>query len=238
MKATDQHSQVLKTPASAPPMSQSQLSSGFFLTQITLRILALAFTVAAISLMVTSGQSVFIYGVVFQARFSYSFAFRYKVGADAAVCALSLLSLILVCAMSRPKSNPSSHFFLFLHDLLLVGGLYKQSVPFCENKHGITRLTGCLSWSWKKAKITSRPELIFDCICTRFASANDIRMCSSHCNWLCGSIWQKETGWMPICGKLGRFCDRVMYSVILSILAFFCFLLLIIMAANRLKYHP
>ncbi|KAK3039125.1 hypothetical protein RJ639_028871 [Escallonia herrerae] len=336
MMASDHHSQVLKTPASPPPMSQSQLPSGFFLTQITLRILALAFTVAAISLMVTSGQSVFIYGVVFQARFSYSFAFRYKVGADAAVCALSLLSLILVCAMSRPKSNPSSHFFLFLHDLVLlvltISGCAAATAIGYVGRFGKRRqkLTKQYSIKGKSTSFTLRvlespapttssssqrrffkAQLALRVLAIAFTSAAIIMMVKSKesvsilgtvlqarytyssafrfklgadavvCTLSLFSLiplyvfsrpksdprnyfylllpdlifmvlmisgcaaataigyvghhGQSQTGWMPICGQVNNFCDKVMLSIVSSYLAFLCFLVLTIMAAYKLK---
>lgn len=48
----------------------------FFSAQVTLRVLAIAVTVPAISLMVNSSQSVVLFGFTFEARYSYSSALK------------------------------------------------------------------------------------------------------------------------------------------------------------------
>jgi membrane-anchored glycerophosphoryl diester phosphodiesterase (GDPDase) len=48
----------------------------FFSAQVTLRVLAIALTVPAISLMVNSSQSVVMFGFTFEARYSYSSALK------------------------------------------------------------------------------------------------------------------------------------------------------------------
>ncbi|KAA8530070.1 hypothetical protein F0562_004779 [Nyssa sinensis] len=93
---------------------------GFYMTQVMLRLLAIVFTSAAISVMITSGQTLTMFGISFSARYSYSSAFRFTVGADVVVCCLSLLSLILLHFLSRPNSNPSNFFYLFLHDMVMT----------------------------------------------------------------------------------------------------------------------
>jgi cytochrome b561 len=48
----------------------------FFSAQVTLRVLAIAVTVPAISLMVASGQSIVMFGFTFEAHYSYSSALK------------------------------------------------------------------------------------------------------------------------------------------------------------------
>ncbi|KAI9177673.1 hypothetical protein LWI28_017953 [Acer negundo] len=92
----------------------------FYLTQICLRILAIATTLAAASVMFTSRQSTFIFGTIFEARYSFSSAFKFFAIANAVASAFSFLSLIYILIMCRQHSNPTHYFFLFLHDLLMM----------------------------------------------------------------------------------------------------------------------
>ncbi|XP_050230855.1 CASP-like protein 1F2 isoform X1 [Mercurialis annua] len=89
-----------------------------FMAQLLFRVLAIAFTVASISVMVTSDQTILIFGITTQARYSYSSAFRFLVGAEAVVCGFSVLSLSLLCLMSRSEAILRKNFYLFLHDML------------------------------------------------------------------------------------------------------------------------
>ncbi|KAH7578527.1 hypothetical protein ACOSP7_000163 [Xanthoceras sorbifolium] len=101
----------------ANPMKTQKL---FHLAQICLRISAIATTLAATSVMVTSRQSIAIFGTTFDARYSYSSAFKFFAFANAIACAFSVLSLLYVLILCRQGSNPSHYFFLFLHDLLMM----------------------------------------------------------------------------------------------------------------------
>ncbi|XAR58318.1 hypothetical protein NMG60_11026766 [Bertholletia excelsa] len=103
----------------AVPMS-TQPQRAFFMAQLMLRALALLLSVAAIITMLTNGQNLTIMGIVIEARYNYSSAFRFIVGADAIVCVCSALSMFLVFILSRPKSDPSNYYFLFLHDLVVA----------------------------------------------------------------------------------------------------------------------
>lgn len=95
----------------------------FLIAQATLRVLIIAFIVVAISVMVTSVQSIVLFGFTFKARYSYSSAFKFLVGAEAVVCVFSALSLIFVYILmnrSKPESHLTSYFLLFLHDLVMM----------------------------------------------------------------------------------------------------------------------
>ncbi|XP_050230856.1 CASP-like protein 1F2 isoform X2 [Mercurialis annua] len=91
-----------------------------FMAQLLFRVLAIAFTVASISVMVTSDQTILIFGITTQARYSYSSAFRFLVGAEAVVCGFSVLSLSLLCLMSRSEAILRKNFYLFLHDMAMM----------------------------------------------------------------------------------------------------------------------
>ncbi|CAK9175164.1 unnamed protein product [Ilex paraguariensis] len=180
--------QVLPAPEPVPK-SLSPPPRGFFMAQIGLRILAIAFTLAAICIIVTSAQTVTIFGIDMRASYTYSSAFRFKVGADAVVCACSLLSLIVVCVMNRPKSNTQNYFYTLLHDMVMM----------------VLAISGC-------------------------AAATAIGYV--------GRYGQSQTGWIAICDRVGKFCDKVTLSVSLSYLAVFCLLMLTIMDAYKLKSLP
>ncbi|EEF49379.1 conserved hypothetical protein [Ricinus communis] len=99
----------------------SQPKRIFFMAQVIFRILAIAFAVASISAMVTSDQNVIVFGMDTAARYSYSSAFRFLVGANAVVCGFSVLSLIFVCLMSRrSEAILEKNYYLFLHDMVMM----------------------------------------------------------------------------------------------------------------------
>ncbi|KAJ7971723.1 CASP-like protein [Quillaja saponaria] len=94
----------------------------FFIAQFILRFLAIIFTVTSISVMVTSRQSVKIFGFNIEARFYYSSANKFLVGVEAVVCAFSVLTLVLVLyyLLRRGGFQPRSYFFLFMHDMVMM----------------------------------------------------------------------------------------------------------------------
>ncbi|CAK7328375.1 unnamed protein product [Dovyalis caffra] len=104
------------SPGGRSTPSQSKGRS-FFMAQITLRSLAIAFTVTAIPIMVTAEQPVSLLGMNFTPRYSQSSAMKFLLGADATVCAFSVLSLLFVGLLSRSGSQPINYFFLYLHDM-------------------------------------------------------------------------------------------------------------------------
>ncbi|KAK4754841.1 hypothetical protein SAY87_008598 [Trapa incisa] len=100
--------------------SQSQLSRSFFLAQSTLRALAAACTLAALCIMVTSEESVLVFGIHVVARYNYTSACRYLMGVNSVVFGFSLLSLAFLCCLKWSKSNSRHYFVLFLHDLVIT----------------------------------------------------------------------------------------------------------------------
>ncbi|XP_057982606.1 CASP-like protein 1F2 [Malania oleifera] len=176
--ASEKHPSLLQDP-STPQRS-------FFFPQLALRILAFAAAFAAIFVLHASGQSVTIAGVELTAKYYYSSAFKFLLGADVAACALSLLSLFFVCVFRHTQTKPKNYFFLILHDMVAMVLLMAGS-----------------------------------------AAATAIGYV--------GHNGQDQTAWIAICDQVGKFCMRVLISIILSYLAFACFFLLAILSAHKLK---
>ncbi|CAA2994684.1 CASP-like protein 1F2 [Olea europaea var. sylvestris] len=169
-----------------PPKMATKSSKTFFVAQMSLRMVVVAFTLAGAITMVTSEQSVTIFGIVMQARYTYSSAFRFKVIADSVVCAISLLSVLLVYSFSHRKSNTNNYFFLLCHDMVNM----------------IVLISGCAA-------------------STAIGSV--------------GKYGQSQTGWIKICDRVDKFCDRILVSIALSYLASISLFVLTIMGAYKLK---
>ncbi|KAF8037006.1 hypothetical protein BT93_B0048 [Corymbia citriodora subsp. variegata] len=91
--------------------------------QICLRILSIATTLAATSVMVTCRQSITVFGIRIDARYSYSSALKFFALANTIASAFSMMSLILLIVFTHPRGlrKPSNFFFfLFLHDLWMM----------------------------------------------------------------------------------------------------------------------
>ncbi|CAM8959266.1 unnamed protein product [Rhodiola kirilowii] len=101
------------------PMSDRSDKRMFF-WQIVLRVLAIVFSASAIGVIVTSEQSVLVYGIEFDAKYTYSAAFKFLVGADGVICACAILSLITVISWGPPKPDHKYHFAVFFHDLVMM----------------------------------------------------------------------------------------------------------------------
>lgn len=116
----------------------------FFMTQIMLRILAIAFSLAAISLMIANTQTVLVFFVQMKATYSSSSAWRFLFGANIVTCILSVLSLIFVCLISRSASSHMKYFLLFLHDMvtmvLLISGCAAGTAIGYVGKYGESKM--------------------------------------------------------------------------------------------------
>ncbi|KAK9749959.1 hypothetical protein RND81_02G161800 [Saponaria officinalis] len=101
--------------------SANNLSKGMFIAQVVLRSVTGMLAFVATMVMVKSSQSTMIFGIEFQAKFSYASAFRFFVGINIAICAASLISLIAICIFFNGPKSKSNHFFaLFLHDMTVM----------------------------------------------------------------------------------------------------------------------
>ncbi|KAJ6691248.1 CASP-LIKE PROTEIN 1F2 [Salix koriyanagi] len=110
----------LKAKSQQGMSTPSQPQRMFFMAQITLRILAIVFTVAAIPIMVTAKEPLSFIGLSIEPSYSQSSAMKFLLGADAIVCAFSVLSLLFVWTLSRSASPTTNYFFLILHDMVMM----------------------------------------------------------------------------------------------------------------------
>ncbi|KAK4395554.1 CASP-like protein 1F1 [Sesamum angolense] len=99
-----------------PPKSQKL----FILTQIPLRILAAAVTLAATSITLTNKQTAVIYGIQIDARYSYSPALKFFAYANLIACAFAVLSLFLALILRNKAVDSTYYFYMFLHDLVMT----------------------------------------------------------------------------------------------------------------------
>ncbi|KAK4483246.1 hypothetical protein RD792_010430 [Penstemon davidsonii] len=53
-----------------------------------------------------------------------------------------------------------------------------------------------------------------------------------------GRFGQQKTGWISICDRVQKFCDKIMVSIVLSFLAVIFLLLLTVTSAYKLKSLP
>ncbi|KAL3653883.1 hypothetical protein CASFOL_003564 [Castilleja foliolosa] len=169
-----------------PRIGSQNSKSFFFFAQLALRIVVIAFTLAGAIIMVTSQQTVSIFGIALKASYSYSSSFRFNVVANSIVCGLVVLSMVLVITLNHPKWNPKNHFYLFLLDMVSLLVLLSGS--------SAAMAIGYL-----------------------------------------GRFGQSKTGWMPVCDRVPKFCDKIILSIVSSFVAVICLLVLTIMSAHKLK---
>ncbi|XP_060171313.1 CASP-like protein 1F1 [Lycium barbarum] len=89
-------------------------------TQIMLRIMATAFTLASTWIILTSKQTVTVFGIEMDARYSYSPIFKFFAFANIIGCAFSVMSLFLVSVLGHKGLDPKNYFYMFVHDLLAM----------------------------------------------------------------------------------------------------------------------
>ncbi|PWA87805.1 CASP-like protein [Artemisia annua] len=92
----------------------------FMASQIWLRIVAAATSIAAAILIFKSRESKVLFGTDVDARYSYSPAFKFFAMMNVVACGFSVVSLLPVFTLGRKFSSSINYFFLFLHDLLLT----------------------------------------------------------------------------------------------------------------------
>ncbi|KAK5782954.1 CASP-like protein 1F1 [Gossypium arboreum] len=89
--------------------------------QICLRIVAISTAFAATWTIVNAKETVVVFGLQFDARYTYSSAFKFFAFANAIACGFTSLSLMFVLLIFRHgRFTPSNFFFLFLHDLFMM----------------------------------------------------------------------------------------------------------------------
>ncbi|XP_009618377.1 CASP-like protein 1F1 [Nicotiana tabacum] len=164
-----------------PPLKSDKC---FIITQILLRILAAAFTLAAACSMFTSKETVNVFNTQMDARYSYSPALKFFAFANIIGCAFSILSLFLASIFCRKGLHPKNYFYVFLHDMMLMALL----------------LAGT-------------------------AAATTIGYV--------GKYGENQSGWMPICDSVPKFCHKVIESIIFGYFGVIFYLCLTIISANQ-----
>ncbi|XP_022776362.1 CASP-like protein 1F1 [Durio zibethinus] len=100
-----------------PPLITRKLALG---AQICLRVVAVGTALAATWMIVTSKETVVVFGLSLHARYSYSSAFKFFAFANALACGFTLLSIFFVFFFGRHGLTPTNKFLLFLHDLFMM----------------------------------------------------------------------------------------------------------------------
>ncbi|XP_055827577.1 CASP-like protein 1F1 [Solanum dulcamara] len=88
--------------------------------QILLRIFAIGFTLTAACIIHNSKQTLIIFTVETDARYTYSPALKFFAYANMIGCAFSILSLFLVSIFGRKSLHPHKYFYLFFHDMIMM----------------------------------------------------------------------------------------------------------------------
>ncbi|KAG9446270.1 hypothetical protein H6P81_012398 [Aristolochia fimbriata] len=107
-----------------PPQKTKRL---FLVTQVLIRAAASGASLAAALIMATNKEKKTVYGFEMEAKYTYSSAFRFLVGANIAACAYSLASLPFVLMLTANRSRQRCFFCLFLLDLMVMGLLTAAS---------------------------------------------------------------------------------------------------------------
>ncbi|KAK1282902.1 hypothetical protein QJS10_CPB22g00582 [Acorus calamus] len=96
----------------------NKVQRNYVMTQVALRTLAFISTLSAALVMVTNEQHKVVLGLSWNARYTYSAAFRFLVYANSIACAYSILSLPLLVRSASKK--PLLLFFLDLVVTMLL----------------------------------------------------------------------------------------------------------------------
>ncbi|KAL4351287.1 hypothetical protein GQ457_06G036390 [Hibiscus cannabinus] len=155
-----------------------------FCAQIGLRIMAMSTAFAATWTIVTAKQTLVIFGMQFDARYTYSSAFKFFAFANAFACCFTFISLMFVFFSLRRGLSPSSFFLLFLHDLFMM-------------------------------------SLVLSGVAAGTAIG------------YVGQYGNSHAGWMEICDRLKKYCERVTTSVLLSYLSVICLVVLTVISAGK-----
>ncbi|XP_010438928.1 PREDICTED: CASP-like protein 1F1 [Camelina sativa] len=102
--------------------------------QVSMRVLAFGAAMASLLVMITNREVASVYGIAFEAKYSYSSAFRYLVYAQIAICGATFFTLVWACLAVRRRGLV---FALFLFDLLTtITAISAFSAAFAEGYIG------------------------------------------------------------------------------------------------------
>ncbi|WOH10678.1 hypothetical protein DCAR_0730148 [Daucus carota subsp. sativus] len=87
--------------------------------QVSLRIMAMAASLAAASIVLSSNQTVVIYGITAHVKYSYSPTYEFLAAANLIACVLSAISVLILYIIGK-YAKSVNYFFFFLHDLVVM----------------------------------------------------------------------------------------------------------------------
>ncbi|KAK1363314.1 hypothetical protein POM88_038875 [Heracleum sosnowskyi] len=87
--------------------------------QISLRIMAMAATLAAAWIVLSSKETVIIYGITADVKYNYSPTYKFFAAANLTACVLSLASVVLFYIIGK-TSKSVNYFIFFVHDLVVM----------------------------------------------------------------------------------------------------------------------
>ncbi|KAK1376086.1 hypothetical protein POM88_032279 [Heracleum sosnowskyi] len=107
--------------------------------QIFLRFMAMATTLAASVIVLSSEETVVVFGLTAVAKYSYSPTYKFFAAANLIACSFSAISLLLFYIMGKTLKS-INYFFFFLHDVvvmtLLVAGCSAATAMGYLGKYG------------------------------------------------------------------------------------------------------
>ncbi|CAA7038976.1 unnamed protein product [Microthlaspi erraticum] len=157
--------------------------------QVSMRVLVIGTALTSMGLMITNHEVASVYGISFDAKYSYSAAFRYLVYAKIAISVTTLVTLVWACLAVR---RAGLVFVLFFLDLLMT--LTAMSAFSASMTEGMT-----------------------------------------------GKYGNTHAGWLPICGYVHRYCNRVTLSLAMSFASFVLLFILLLLTVSKafaaLRHH-
>ncbi|RAL39064.1 unnamed protein product [Cuscuta campestris] len=112
----------------------------FSAAQVVLRLAATAVTLAATWAVLTSNQTATVYGIQFEARYSYTPILKFFLIANIVGCGFSFLSVFVAFVLDKMADNTSNYFSIFVLDLivmaLLLSGCAAASAIGYVGKYG------------------------------------------------------------------------------------------------------
>ncbi|XP_051136296.1 CASP-like protein 1F2 [Andrographis paniculata] len=124
-----------------PLVAFSKSQKVLLTAQMSLRVLASAASVAAASITLTNKETIMVFGIITQANYTYSPAFKFFAYVNLGVCFSTLVSLMAAFMLLRRKTpHPTKYFGLFVHDftmsLLLMSGCAAATAVGQIGKYG------------------------------------------------------------------------------------------------------
>ncbi|CAK9177456.1 unnamed protein product [Ilex paraguariensis] len=177
----------------------------FAAAQICLRALVTAATLAAAWIMLTTKETVVVFGIVVDARYSYSSAFKFFAVANLVACVTSALCLLFTSVLGHKDLGSKNYFYMFLVDLVII-------------------VLSCRIFMYYPHEFELR-QVVMILLMAGCAAATAIGFVGRYGN--------SHTGWMAICDHFAKFCNRATVSVMFSFLAFILYLCLTIISANK-----